>query len=374
MMQEQTEEVTVESLTRTMEQAFEEQAGYPAGTATDVGIRIRTLAGELYALYSRLEFFRRQSFPSTAGGAYLDEHARMRGLARKAAGTAAGEVLFYRGRSEEAARVDYDPLKDPLLSAPVEIPKGTICSTSGTDPRQFVTTQACGMAAGEWEVSAPVQAAASGRSYNAAPGAVNTVVNAPQGITGVINRGYLYGGADEESDAALRRRIEQSYSSRDNGVNARYYQEKAMAFEEVVSAGVLPRVRGDGTVDVVIRTHTNEGQELIDRITREIEANRELCCDVQVRYAAEHRVQIVLDVTAYYGSDREQTALRCRSAVDRYVDALAVGEPMRLSVLTGAVMAVEEVLHCRVTAPGGDVVPPRDCYTSADTAVTVSME
>lgn len=49
-------EITVEALAQRMAQAFEQQAGYPAGSATDVGIRIRTLAGELYALYARLEF------------------------------------------------------------------------------------------------------------------------------------------------------------------------------------------------------------------------------------------------------------------------------------------------------------------------------
>ena len=92
----QENETTLDTLTREMERAFEERAGYPAGSATDVGIRIRTLAGELYALYTRLDFYRRQAFPSTATGTYLDEHARMRGLTRKAAGTAAGTVVFYR--------------------------------------------------------------------------------------------------------------------------------------------------------------------------------------------------------------------------------------------------------------------------------------
>lgn len=370
----QENETTLDTLTREMERVFEERAGYPAGSATDVGIRIRTLAGELYALYTRLDFYRRQAFPSTATGTYLDEHARMRGLTRKAAGTAAGTVVFYRDRSENAGVIGYDPAEDPLLAAAVEIPKGTICATSGSSPCQFVTAAACRMEPGQWETEAPVTAASSGRSYNAAPGAVNTVVNAPQGISGVINRGYIYGGGDEETDDALRRRIEQSYGERDNGVNARYYIETAASFGEVLSAGVLPRVRGDGTVDVAVRTHTNEGSELLERITRKIEENRELCCDVLVRYAAEYDVAFELDVTAYYGSDRELVRTACEEAAAGYIDSLAVGEPVRLSVLMGRVMAVDGVVNCRIVSPAQDVCPPRDAYTVPAVSVTVSLE
>lgn len=368
------EEITVETLVRQMEQAFEEQAGYPAGSATDVGVRLRTLAGELYALYSRLDFLRRQAFPATAAGDYLDEHARMRGLARKQAGTASGTVTFYRNQSEESGLVDYDPLTDPLLSDAVEIPQGTICATAGSVPMQFVTTAACRMEPGEWQVDAPVQASGSGRDYNAAPGAVNTLVNAPQGITGVTNSGYIYGGGDAETDDALRSRIEQSYAVRDNGVNAQYYINKAAAFGQVLSANVLPRVRGDGTVDVAVRTHTNEGEELIEQITQELEQNRELCCDVLVRYAQPYEQAFVLDVTAYYGCDRELVRQSCEDAACGYIDALAVGEPVRLSVLTGKVMAVDGVVNCRASTPGGDVHPPLDCYTVPALQVTVSIE
>lgn len=367
-------EITVEALAQRMAQAFEQQAGYPAGSATDVGIRIRTLAGELYALYTRLEFFRRQSFPATATGTYLEEHARMRGLERKQAGTASGTVTFYRNRSEDYALVDYDPLADPLLADAVEIPQGTICATAGSMPMQFITTDTCLMEPGIWQVDAPVQAAGSGRAYNAAPGVVNTLVNAPQGVTGVTNQGYIYGGGDAEPDEALRSRIEQSYAIRDNGVNAQYYISKAVAFAQVISANVLPRVRGDGTVDVAVRTHTNEGEELIEQITRELEQNRELCCDVLVRYAQPYEQAFVLDVTSYYGSDREIVRQACEEAAYGYIDALAVGEPVRLSVLIGRVMAVDGVVNCQVSEPGGDVHPPLDCYTVPAIQIVVSVE
>lgn len=366
--------ITVDALTQRMEQAFEEQAGYPAGSATDVGVRIRTLAGELYALYSRLNFYRRQAFPATATGQYLDEHARMRGLTRKQAGTASGEVTFFRSQSQDSDMVDYDPEEDPLLEDELEIAEGTICATSGSTPVQFVTTETVRIGPGEWEATIPVRAAGSGRDYNAAPGAVNTLVNAPQGITGVINRGYIYGGGDAETDDALRSRIEQSYGIRDNGVNAQYYINVAAGFPEVISANVLPRERGDGTVDVAVRTHTNEGGELIDQITRKLAENRELCCDVLVRYAQPYEQTFVLDVTAYYGSDREIVRQACEDVAYSYIDALAVSEPVRLSVLIGKLMAVDGVVNCRVTSPGTDVHPPKDCFMTPDVQVVVSVE
>lgn len=69
--------------------------GYVPDDASDIGIRMKTLAGEIFSLESSLDFLKRQMFPTTATGEYLDKHAEMRGLKRKPAIKASGKLMFY---------------------------------------------------------------------------------------------------------------------------------------------------------------------------------------------------------------------------------------------------------------------------------------
>lgn len=78
-----------------MQTEFEKNAGYVPDDASDISIRMKTLAGEIFSLESSLDFLKRQMFPTTATGEYLDKHAEMRGLKRKPAIKASGKLMFY---------------------------------------------------------------------------------------------------------------------------------------------------------------------------------------------------------------------------------------------------------------------------------------
>ena len=57
-----------------MQTEFEKNAGYVPDDASDIGIRMKTLAGEIFSLESSIDFLKRQMFPTTATGEYLDKH------------------------------------------------------------------------------------------------------------------------------------------------------------------------------------------------------------------------------------------------------------------------------------------------------------
>ena len=79
-----------------MQQAFAQQAGFQAEDASDIGIRLKVLAGEIYSALSQVDFLKRQAFPQTAQEEWLNLHAQQRGIKRKEAVSSTGTLRFTR--------------------------------------------------------------------------------------------------------------------------------------------------------------------------------------------------------------------------------------------------------------------------------------
>ncbi|MGN1127268.1 MAG: baseplate protein J, partial [Ruminococcus sp.] len=86
--------VSYDEILSRMETAYEEKTSVIPDENSDTGIRLRVLAGEIFNLETELEWFKRQMFPSTATGKYLDYHAKERGLTRRNSNFASGYVYF----------------------------------------------------------------------------------------------------------------------------------------------------------------------------------------------------------------------------------------------------------------------------------------
>ena len=87
---------TYESILSRMQDQFQELAGFPADDASDIGIRLKVLAGELFSACTNLDWLKRQVFPQTAQGIQLDYHAQQRGIQRKSAVRSQGTLEFSR--------------------------------------------------------------------------------------------------------------------------------------------------------------------------------------------------------------------------------------------------------------------------------------
>ena len=221
---------TYEAILERMENRFQELAGFSPDDASDIGIRLKVLAGEIFSAYTNLSWLQRQVFPQTAQGTYLDYHAQQRGLQRKPALPSQGILQF----SRETA-LPYDAV----------IPEGTVCAVSGENGVRFVTTRRAVLKAEEFSVSVPAQSEEGGQAMNAAAGAIQVLVTPPPGITAVTNPNGFTGGADGETDDGLRERILESYRSIPNGTNSAFYREFVLQYDEIYSASVVPRARGD---------------------------------------------------------------------------------------------------------------------------------
>ena len=222
-----------EQILQRMEAEYEEKSGGKVEDVSEVGLRLRVLAGELHRLGASLDWLERQAFPQTATGAQLDLHGAQRGVARRAASHATGTVSFSR----------YLPLSFDLV-----VPQGTVCATSGEPVVEYETTQDAVLEAGDLTVNVPVRAVVAGAAGNAAAGYVTTLVSAPTGINYASNQEAITGGRDPEEDDTYRRRVLDSIVRGGSGANAGYYQEIALAQPGVTLAQAVPRAggRGDG--------------------------------------------------------------------------------------------------------------------------------
>lgn len=85
---------TYEEIYQRMCERYRQESGAPFDEASDIAIRLRVLAGELYNMQTSMEWLKRQLFPSKATGEFLDRFAQQRGLVRRSASKATGKLRF----------------------------------------------------------------------------------------------------------------------------------------------------------------------------------------------------------------------------------------------------------------------------------------
>lgn len=336
-----------------MTESYESYAGFAPAEESDIMLRLRVLAGEIYRLRVGEDFIVRQMFPSTATGEYLDLHAAERGLSRKGAVTATGRVTFY---AEAQTHPD------------IVIPAGTEVCTY-TDMKRFTTDSDVVLEENARSVLADVTAAAPGAAYNARGGTISIIVTPVPGVGRVYNGSVFTNGADAESDEALRERIIDSYVNIVSGANAAYYKSLALSVPGVCSASVVGRARGNGTVDVYI---AGAGDTVSSAVKAQVQSllneGRELNVDVLVRDPEEVAVSLYIRIGVEAGYVFETVAEEVRRAVSSYIDALGIGTDVLLSKVGEVVYHTEGVADYRfVESYGADRIIGDDQYASAGT-------
>ena len=326
-----------------MVEKYRELTGFHPDDASDVGIRMKVLAYQVYSLEHSLEQLEKQLFPQTAQREYLDRHAAQRGISRKKGSPAQGEVTFTR---------------NGLSQGEALIPAGTLVSTAGENPVVYQTLKDAVLPVGEAQVLTEIQAVEPGQAGNAAPQAIKLLVTPVSGIGQVSNQKLVGGGQDGETDQELRRRLLESYRNISNGSNGAYYLQEALAYPGVGFAGVIPRSRGRGTVDVVVYGRESQPEEsLLEELRRQLEAKREVNVDIQVLAAKERPVDVKVEIACRMGYSFDQAAALCREKLQGFLDALTVGQPLYQSQLTSLLMNTEGVTNCKAVVDGGDVYP-----------------
>lgn len=224
-----------------MKTAFFNESGKNVKHLSDLEMRFKAVASEIYSVAAYGDYIFRQGFPQTAAGEYLDRHAALRGLARKTAAAAEGKLSFFL--TEE-------------LDRDVVIPQGTVCSVKDRPYIQFATVSDTVINAGSLSASADACALACGEEFNVNAGDITVMVNPPEYVAAVRNDAGFSGGSDTESDKSLRERIASTYSTKYSAVGMASVRNEILSLDRITDACISTGETGG--IDVCVKTKNGE--------------------------------------------------------------------------------------------------------------------
>ena len=176
-------------------------------------------------------------FPAYSYGAFLDSHAKDRGITRRAAGAATGEITI----TGEANMV---------------IPAGSLFSTAAVNGEPSVDYRTTEVATipESGSVSVAIECTQPGIIGNTQAGTIILVSSRLSGITSVTNEAAVSGGTEEEDDEALIERISEYDRSHGESYvgSVADYKRWALSVSGVGNATVLSAQDTSGLVTIIV--------------------------------------------------------------------------------------------------------------------------
>lgn len=176
-------------------------------------------------------------FPETSYGQFVDAHARVKGMTRRAARAASGKITI-TGQNNAV------------------IPEGSLFSTASINGAPSVEYKTMDEAKipSTGSVTVDVVCTQAGVIGNTATGTIVLVASRLTGVTGVTNEEPLTGGTEEESDESLIARIVEFNKSQGESYagTASDYKRWAMSVDGVGSATIVPAQDTSGLVTIIV--------------------------------------------------------------------------------------------------------------------------
>ncbi len=341
-----------------MKNNYIESSGNNFDEASEIAVRMKVMAGEIFNAYSSLEWLKRQMFASSASGEYLDYIARERGIERRQATKAKGVLTF---SVEEAS-------SDPIL-----IPRGTVVVTPGSNPLRFYTTEDAVLPLMTMSVSVNAEAEVAGFAGNILAGINFLPVSVPAEIVQIRNNSRFVGGADTETDSSLRERIKDTYYCVPNGMNKAYYQQLAKKVEGVKKVGVVSFARGAGTINVYVSGNEDDiSQAVVDEVAQVIQSEREINLDVQVFAAVKSPYNLNVTVKAKAGYTQNDVTELITQAFEEYLSTIPMGGKLYLSSLGKYFLETDCIENYEFDmSMTNAIVPGSQYFVSGETVIEV---
>ncbi len=207
----------------------------------DAEVYARVMGGVAHGLYGFIDWLSDQLIYDTAEVEYLERWCSIWGIARKAAASATGTVTF--------------TVQDGAV-----IPAGTLLQA--LDGVQYQTTADATVAAPS--ATAPIAAVTPAAASNRSAGQSLALVSPIVGVQPTATASALSGGADIETDDALRARLLARIQQPPHGGSANDYVTWALEVAGVTRAWVSPQELGLGTVTVrFVRDNDGTGSAII---------------------------------------------------------------------------------------------------------------
>lgn len=320
-----------------MRNRFYEECGEDVKDYSDIELRFKAVASEIYAACTASDFALKQAFVQTATGDYLDKHAEMRGITRKQPEFAKGTLSFF-----VSEKLDFD----------VDIPKGTICSVKDNPLIQFATDFGAWLPAGSEGVSIPSTAISEGEEYNVPADSATVLVNPPEYVYSATNQNAFTGGADLETDESLRQRIIDSYGAAlSNGVNSKSMEEQILTIEGIKDCSmnydskskVLNIWISTANEYMPVTNYTDQVKEKLGIL--------EICrVPYNLKKATKSEFSVFAAVKVSGGADKEKLLTDVKNAITEICSGHKIGSQINISTIMAAVIGVDNVELAEISA------------------------
>lgn len=306
---------------------------------SDYYVRAAAISAAIEGLYQHQQWIVRQIFPDTADVDFMEIHASLRNIVRKAATYATGTITF---------------TGTPAASVPIN----TECKT--IDGVSFVTTVA-GVLDGAGTATIAAQASVAGVSGNVDAGTALTLTAAPAGVNAASLVVSMLAGSDVETDAALLDRLLFVLRNPPASGNIADYKRWAKEVDGVDEAFVYPLRRGLGTTDVII---TSAGGLPSLQLIQDVEdhINEVRPCGVNTLSVLAPTI-IEQDFTIQVKLSGISLAIAeglINGALDSYYDTLLPGDTFVKSVAESLISDIVGIADRAISAPAANVLPTVD--------------
>lgn len=313
----------------------------PLLPVSNLAVLARVHAGAVHGLYGYLEWLAQQILPDSAESEWLERHAAIWGITRLDATYAAGDVVFVGTNGST-------------------IPAGTRLRRA--DGAEYLTDAlgAIGSILGPTFGIVAVTAYSAGDGGDAAADTPLSLVSALSGVqsTALVGGDGLTGGADAETDAALRARILERIQAPPHGGSAADYVAWAKAAHpDVTRAWVYPEELGPGTVTVRIMTDlaTDDGipeSVVVEAVQASIDLVRPVTAAVTVVAPVVSPLDPIIDLAPNTAAVRAAVEA---SLADLLFRETVPGGTLLLSHIREAISAAAGETDHRLIAPTEDV-------------------
>ncbi|MDD4255728.1 MAG: baseplate J/gp47 family protein [Methanofollis sp.] len=289
------------------------------GDPSPLGQFLKALSYEFARTWQLLESVYYSGYLDTAQGASLDAVVAILGMERNPATTAGGTVTFARSSAAPAGG---------LL-----IPAGTQVATADSSVT-FSTSAAVTLVEGGTSIGAAVQADEPGAGGNVAIATITAILTPVAGIETVTNAAAMAGGADTESDAALRARTRTYAPQARATISA--LESALLDVDGVTAAGIVEDF-DTSSITCVVSGGADEDLLAV------IEATRPAGIQVSLSRPDEVSITVTATVRKLAGYTDEQVQTAVSSAINSYLSGLALGEDIEYSDVVGAILNAEGV-------------------------------
>jgi uncharacterized phage protein gp47/JayE len=303
----------------------------------DAEVYSRVLGGVAHGLYGFIDWLSDQVIYDTADTDYLERWCSIWGVSRKAASAATGTVTF-------------------VVQTGSVIASGT--TLQALDGVQYQTTADATVSG--TSATAPITAVVAAAAGNRATGQSLSLVSPVVGVQSTATAGLISGGADIETDDALRARLLARIQQPPQGGASADYVTWALEVSGVTRAWVYAQELGAGTVTVrFVRDNDGTGSAIIPDSTEVatvqayIDALRPVTAQITV--VAPAAVPLNFTIT---GLTPSTTAVR--TAIETELQDLLLreavpGGTILLSHIRAAISAATDETDYTLTSPSANV-------------------